>query len=41
MTEGLSEGDQVAVMGKSDFEIMMDMMQQSRSQFAGGEGQDD
>lgn len=41
VTEGLSEGDQVAVMGKSDFEIMMDMMQQSRSQFAGGEGQDD
>ncbi len=36
--EGLSEGDQVAVMGKSDFELMMDMMQQGRSQFAGGEG---
>lgn len=35
--DGLSEGDQVAVMGKTDFEKMMDMMQQSRSQFMGGE----
>ncbi len=41
IVEGLSEGDQVAVLGKSDLEIMMDMMRQSRAQFAGGEGQDD
>ncbi len=41
VTEGLSEGDQVAVLGKSDLEIMMDMMKQSRAQFAGGEGQND
>lgn len=36
--EGLAEGDQVAVMGKSDFELMMDMMKQGRAQFSGGEG---
>lgn len=41
VVEGLSEGDQVAVLGKSDLEIMMDMMQQSRSQFAGGDRQND
>ena len=34
---GLSEGDQVLVVGKSDMEIMMDMMKQSREQFRGGE----
>ena len=41
VVEGLSEGDQVAVLGKSDLEIMMDMMQQSRSQFSGGDRQND
>ncbi len=41
VTVGLSEGDQVAVLGKSDLEIMMDMMQQSRAQFAGGDRQND
>lgn len=37
VTEGVSEGDKVVVAGKSDFEVMMDMMQQSRSRMQGGE----
>ncbi len=41
VVEGLSEGDQVAVLGKSDLEKMMDMMQQSRAQFAGGDRPND
>lgn len=36
ITEGLQEGDTVAVVGKTDFEKMMDMMEQSRAQFQGG-----
>ena len=37
VTEGLQEGDQIVVQGKSDFEVMMDMMQQSRSHLQGGD----
>lgn len=37
VTEGLQEGDQVVITGKSDFEIMMDMMQQGRSHMRGGD----
>lgn len=37
VAEGLQEGDQVVVQGKSDFEVMMDMMQQSRSHIQGGD----
>ncbi len=35
--EGLSEGDTVTVVGKTDFEKMMDMMEQSRAEFRGGD----
>lgn len=35
--EGLSEGDIVTVVGKTDFEKMMDMMEQSRAEFRGGD----
>ena len=37
VAERLQEGDQVVVQGKSDFEVMMDMMQQSRSHIQGGD----